>query len=128
MFTTKIVSLFRITSVLAAAAFELCASAATVPFTGSLEGHYTSVPGENPTTLVASGNASHLGRFSYSFLAEVSPDASTASGTVTFVAANGDKIYGDFTGETTSVDLPFIWLEEEVTVAGGTGRFENVTG
>src|SRR4051812_25830520 len=78
MFITKVVSLFRIASVLAAATCGLWASGATVPFKGSLEGHYTSVPGENPTTLVASGNASHLGRFSYSFLAELSPDASTA--------------------------------------------------
>ena len=103
-------------------------SAATVPFKGTLEGAYTSAPGENPTTMTASGKASHIGRFTYSFYAQVSPDASNASGTVQFIAANGDIIFAEFTGKTTLVELPLIWIEEDVTITGGTGRFVGVTG
>jgi hypothetical protein len=104
------------------------ALAATVPFKGALEGAYTSLPGENPTTMVASGKASHLGRFSYRFNAQVSPDATSAFGTVQFVGANGDKIFGEFSGEATLFELPLIWIEEEITITGGTGRFRGVTG
>ena len=104
------------------------ASAATVPFRGSMEGFYTSVPGINPTTLSASGKASHIGRFTFALEAEVTPDASSAFGTVEFIAANGDRIFGEFTGVATLIALPIIWIEENVTITGGTGRFARVTG
>ena len=104
------------------------ASAATVPFRGSMEGFYTSVPGINPATLSASGNASHLGRFTFMLEGQVSSDLLSAFGTVQFIAANGDKIFGEFIGEATLIELPIISIEENVTITGGTGRFADLTG
>ena len=120
----------QITGMLLTAAFAGSqASAATVPFRGSMEGIETAeVPGVQPAILSASGNASHIGRFTFALEAEVTPDASSAFGTVEFTAANGDKIFGEFTGVATLIALPIIWIEENVTITGGTGRFARITG
>lgn len=99
-----------------------------VPFRGSLEGFYTSVPGAQPAIVSAAGEASLIGRFTFALEAEVTPDASSAFGTVEFIAANGDRIFGEFTGVATLIAPPIILIEENVTVTGGTGRFAGATG
>jgi hypothetical protein len=127
---TKIITYLQITGLLVTATLAGSqALAATVPFRGSFEGVYTSPPGVNPTTtLSAWGHASHIGRFTAMWEAVVSPDGSSAVGTIQFIAANGDRIFGEFIGEATLIELPIIWIEENVTVRGGTGRFAGVTG
>jgi hypothetical protein len=99
-----------------------------VPFRGSLEGFYTSVPGVQPSTMSASGKASLIGRFAFAWEGEVTPDGSSAFGTVEFIAANGDRIFGEFTGVATLIAPPIIWIEENVTITGGTGRFADAAG
>jgi hypothetical protein len=126
---TKTSIYLRITTLLLGAAFAGSqASAATVPFRGSMEGFYTSAPGINPTTLSASGNASQIGRFTFMLEGEVTSDASSAFGTIEFITANGDSIFGEFIGVATFIAPPIIWIEENVTITGGTGRFADVTG
>ena len=99
-----------------------------VPFHGSVEGVYTSAPGVQPATFSASGVASHIGHFTFAWQGEVTPDASGALGSVEFTAANADKIYGEFSGVATLIAPPMIWIEEDVTITGGTGRFADATG
>jgi len=126
---TKTLLYLQMAAMLATAALASSqASAATVPFQGSMEGFYTSVPGINPATLSASGNASQIGRFTFTLEGQVSSDLLSAFGTIQFIAANGDWIFGEFIGAATLIELPIIWIEENVTITGGTGRFADVTG
>jgi len=103
-------------------------SSQELPFQGSLEGSYTSVPGVQPATFSASGTASHIGHFTFAWKGEVTPDAAGAFGIVEFTAANGDKIFAEFSGVATLIAPPIIWIEENVTITGGTGRFADATG
>ena len=114
---------------LTATLFSSQASAATVPFKASMEGLETpSIPPSQPALLSASGEASHLGRFTFNLEADVSDDLSVATGSVQFTAANGDKIFGSFVGVATAINLPIISIEEVITVTGGTGRFAGIEG
>ena len=66
-----------------------------LPFRGS----YTTVIDVPPPSAraTAEGTATHLGRFTGTFTAEV--DGNVGTGTFTFVAANGDQLSGTFLGE-----------------------------
>jgi len=65
-----------------------------VPFKGRLEGDVTITPLDPPYVQVdvdATGNATHLGRFSLDIPHVVNRATSTAIGSYEFTAANGDK-------------------------------------
>lgn len=80
-------------------------------------------------TASGSGTASQLGRFTVSY--EVAVDLTTVSGPASaeFVAANGDSIYANGTGQATETGTPGVFnVVENYTITGGTGRFAGASG
>jgi hypothetical protein len=104
-----------------------------VPFKGRLEGVVTITP-VNPPFIVdvlvsASGNATHLGRFTLAIPHQVNRATGTAIGTFQFTAANGDTLSADFSGQSMPTPTPgVIYIVETATITGGTGRFAGSTG
>ncbi len=103
-----------------------------VPFKGRFEGDVTVTPLVPPRLGVdvdATGNATHLGRFTLDIPHIVNAGNGTANGTYEFTAANGDKVYATFTGTATPTATPgVLYIEEAATITGGTGRFAGATG
>jgi hypothetical protein len=100
-----------------------------VPFKGDLEGQYGTPAGEFPLireSIHASGHATHLGRYTLDIAETVNLLQASATGTFTFIAANGDTLYGSFTGQAQPG--PLVSIVENAAVVGGTGRFEGATG
>jgi len=107
-----------------------------VPFKGILEGTYTRT-GSFPffhVELSGAGLATQLGVFTLDMPHDLNPLAPpplpTASGDFEFTAANGDTVYGTFTGRGGPSDIPGFTLrvEETMTITGGTGRFAGASG
>ena len=103
-----------------------------VPFKGRLGGDVAVTPLAPPFLQVdveATGKATHLGKFTLDIPHVVNPVTRTAIGTYEFTAANGDKVYAEFTGVATPTAIPgVLYIEETATVTGGTGRFAGATG
>jgi hypothetical protein len=103
-----------------------------VPFKGSFEGDVTVSPLAPPLVMVdveATGNASHLGLFTLDIPHVVNRATRAATGSYEFTAANGDKVYAEFTGLAMPTATPgVLYIEETATVTGGTGRFAGATG
>ena len=77
----------------------------------------------------ATGHATHLGLFTLDIPHVVNRANRTAIGTYEFTAANGDKVFADFTGLATPTATPgVLYIEEIGTITGGTGRFAGATG
>jgi hypothetical protein len=86
-----------------------------------------------PTMFVegtGSGNVTQLGLFTMSFQAEVFLQTLfAASESATLVAANGDMIFGEGSGQGTLTGTPgVVSIVETYTITGGTGRFADATG
>jgi hypothetical protein len=103
-----------------------------MPFKGSIEAVET-YQANGPTMLVTatgSGEATQLGRYTVSY--EVEVDLQTLSGTglsAHFVAANGDSLLAEGSGQATPTDDPTAFsIVETYTIIGGTGRFANASG
>ena len=96
-----------------------------LPFHGS----YTSVIEVPPPSArgTVDGTATHLGQFTGTLTAEVKAD-STATGTFTFTAANGDQLSGTFVGEGVFMPPNTATRTELATIENGTGRFAGATG
>ena len=96
---------------------------ASVPFKGNGLGQITGGVPNVSLTGVASGIATHLGKYTRTESLFFGPDG-TFTGDVTFESANGDLLIattaGAFTSETTAAGT--------YTFTGGTGRFEGTTG
>lgn len=76
------------------------------------------------TTTEATGTMSHLGRVTshWEHCPPVLPGQTAyTDGHVTFVAANGDELVGEY--EDADGDPPFV-----IEITGGTGRFEDASG
>ena len=102
---------------------------AVMPFKGTLEGRYGAPAGQFPLiseSIVATGEATLLGRYTLEIAETVNLLEATATGTFTFTAANGDTIHGTFTGQAQPGAL--VSITENATVVGGTGRFAGATG
>ena len=103
-----------------------------VPFKGRLEGDVTVTPLAAPFLQVdveAAGKATHLGKFTLDIPHVVNAADGTAIGSYEFTAANGDKVYAEFTGLATPTAIPgVLYIEETATITGGTGRFAGATG
>ena len=103
-----------------------------VPFKGRLEGDVAVTPLAPPFLQVdveATGKATHLGKFTLDIPHVVDPATRTAVGSYEFTAANGDKVYAEFTGIATPTATPgVLYIEETATITGGTGRFAGATG
>lgn len=78
-------------------------------------------------TLLGSGNASLLGRYTWaaSFLLDVA--TSTAVGTVTVTTADGSTLTGTTTGIGVAVN-GIAQIVETATITGGTGRLRGAAG
>ena len=79
-------------------------------------------------TVTGSGEATHLGRYPVSY--EVEVDLPTGTGlSAQYVAANGDSLFAEGTGQATPTDDPNVFVVVEIyTITGGTGRFAGATG
>jgi hypothetical protein len=74
----------------------------------------------------ATGQATHLGRFTRTETLVVNLLTGTFTGTLEFIAANGDRLTADVAGHFTSPNLDAAVGTYEFT--GGTGRFQNASG
>jgi len=98
----------------------------TLPFSGTLQATETVDGGLN--RLHGTGEATHLGRFTLlSEFTVIPPPVSTASGTATWTAANGDEIFTTVAGQAL-VTFPTAAIVETHTITGGTGRFAEASG
>jgi hypothetical protein len=77
-------------------------------------------------SVVAEGEATHLGH--YTLIGDFVVDVRFATGTgvYTLTAANGDMLFLDMEGHAVLTD--FTKTVANFTVTGGTGRFEGATG
>jgi hypothetical protein len=102
-----------------------------VPFTGSLEGVDIGTPVNPPFVLArvtATGNATQLGKFTYTELDTVDTSTRIGTGTFVFTAANGDTVFGTISGKATFTPPNALTIEENAIITGGTGRFAEATG
>jgi hypothetical protein len=75
------------------------------------------------------GNATHLGLFTYDLEAAVSLPSLSATASAALIAANGDIIFGEGSGQGTPTRTPnIVSIVETYTITGGTGRFAGATG
>jgi hypothetical protein len=52
-----------------------------------------------------------------------------SDGTITFISANGDELWGTYhTGTFGMLSPTVVWFEDTIVLSGGTGRFVNATG
>lgn len=106
-------------------------ASAGVPFKGTIKAVETQTI-EFPYMYVNGqgwGNATHLGRYAYSFQGTVYIPELMGEMTDTFTAANGDKIFAQGTGQAAPSGTPgYNLIKMNLTITGGTGRFEGVTG
>lgn len=72
-----------------------------------------------------SGTASHIGQFSFTMLQTINLATLTGSGSFVLAFPSGDKIYGSLLG---AVDPSNGHIVLSLTIAGGTGRFQDATG
>ena len=105
----------------------------TVPFKGKLEGIADPPQFEPPPStsftahLLASGNATHLGRFTMDYTHRVT--GLNGIGAATFTAANGDTLTTTAEGMATPASSPTAFtVVENHTITGGTGRFAGASG
>jgi hypothetical protein len=103
-----------------------------LPFKGSIEALET-YQVNGPTMLVmatGSGEATHLGRYTVTYEVAVDLPTGTGSGiSAHYVAANGDSLFAEGSGQATPTDDPSVFVVvENYTITGGTGRFDGATG
>jgi len=82
-------------------------------------------------TADTTGRIAHLGRSTAHLEGSVTPTGPltfTTAGTVTVVAANGDKLFATFSGSGTNDGSGNTEGTQVTTITGGTGRFENASG
>ena len=104
----------------------------SLPFKGTIEALETyQVNGPTMSvTASGSGESTHLGRYTVTY--EVQVDLPTGTGTglsAQYVAANGDSLFAEGSGQATPTDDPSVFVVVETyTITGGTGRFDGATG
>jgi len=114
------------------AALASTSSNKPLPFKGSIESVET-YQANGPTVFVTatgSGEATQLGRYTVSYEVEVDLPTGTGTGlSAHFVAANGDSLFAEGTGQATPTEDPAVFsIVETLTITGGTGRFANASG
>ena len=93
-------------------------------FKGSGEGVVTEYVSPVNWIIDYTGNATHLGKFTRREDVTFDFGAFTFTGTIVFVAADGDELWTDFSGHFTGPNS----VEATYTFTGGTGRFTDATG
>src|SRR5207253_7048947 len=105
-----------------------------LPFEGSLQRHEidTRQGGPPPTTVIADGSATgiatHVGQFSFSYQLKVTLANGTATGSAQLIAANGDSIFTTVAGSSEPTAPGVLSITEIDTITGGTGRFAGAQG
>ena len=105
-----------------------------VPFEGSLDAVVTITPINPPVVSVhleGTGNASHLGRYTFEMTAVVNQATRTQAGPAPIVitAANGDTITAEGSGGQATLVAPGVLsIVDPATITGGTGRFAGASG
>jgi hypothetical protein len=112
--------------IVAGAASTQATGGSELPFSGTLQANETVAGALHQ--LSGTGEATHLGRFTLlSEFTVIPPPVSTASGTATWIAANGDEIFTTVAGQAV-ITFPTAALVETHTITGGTGRFDEASG
>jgi hypothetical protein len=122
--------------VLAALTLPVYAMAgAQVPFKGSDVGTFTLTAGGVcwegwfQVDITGSGNATHLGRYTYVARECFNPLSGAFGGTFTLTAANGDEVRGTYDGQVSgTLDPDVAAYHESADITGGTGRFAGASG
>ena len=121
------------TGVLAGTTLVAAASARKeLPLRGSFEAVETHQP-NLPfvfVTATGSGESTRLGRFTLRYEVTVNVQTGVGSGlSAHFVAANGDSLFAEGSGQATPTETPGILkIVETYTITGGTGRFAGAHG
>ena len=99
-----------------------------VPFRGTFQATETFSTADDPMNhLVATGTATHLGRFTLTSDFTVDQATAKAVGTAVWTAANGGQLFTTVTGEAV-VTFPNAAIVETHVITGGTGRFAGASG
>ena len=111
-----------------------------VPFKGAMQGTDRDGALNFPILQVftnGAGTGTHLGEFSYSQENALDVTKGTGTGSIHWIAANGDTIDTTFTAVGGPTDAPplcpglgdtFLKITEMHTITGGTGRFAGAHG
>jgi hypothetical protein len=107
-----------------------------VPLKGSFSATSTVAPGRCAVltnSISGTGQISHLGHFTTAQSHCIDPTGTDplafTEGVFTFTAANGDTIFGTYSGHLVPTATPGLFqLDGVFTIEGGTGRFANASG
>ena len=102
-----------------------------LPFKGTLQSveTYVVTPPIMAVTANGSGNATYLGQYAISYEVEVNLETLAGVGSAQIVAANGDVLYANLSGQATPTGTTDVFnVVEEFTITGGTGRFASASG
>ena len=131
----------RVAAALAAILFATSPALAKdqVPFRGSFVTTFSFAPiSFDPPLLTGNvhvdgvGQVLHLGRTTMnddfvSVINVVTGDGTLGSGTLRWIAANGDELHGSLTGTSTTIGPGLIAFTGTFSFSGGTGRFRDAT-
>jgi hypothetical protein len=126
--------LFSVLALIALLSFPVLAQDEQgIPFKATVSGTVTAPVPINSTTIFAvgtgGGKGTVLGKFTYVIPHYVNLANGTLTGVIAMTAANGDVLLGTVVGQVTPTATPgVITLYEEITITGGTGRFEDAAG
>ena len=107
------------------------AAANETPFRGNVQAVEAQVVVFPTLSVNGTGNgiATHLGKFTMTYEGEVNLLTRVGMGSIEFIAANGDRVFADFVGQSTPTGTPnVVSIVETATITGGTGRFAGATG
>jgi hypothetical protein len=104
-----------------------------MPLKGAESGTFgLSVPCEGGVVLdvAGTGHTTQLGNYSGRYRECLNPaTGAVTDGTFTLTAANGDKVYGTYSGQATPTQDPnVVNYEDPGVITGGTGRFADASG
>jgi hypothetical protein len=136
MFRRSLAAAFALALVVVSGLAGSAMAGEPLPFKGSLEGlHVSRTPLDPPLVydvFEVAGDAAHLGEYDLVIEAVVNFGTlpPTATGTLTFTAANGDELVADFTGSSALVVPGLVLITELATIDPdrSTGRFAGATG
>ncbi len=107
------------------------------PFKGTAQGYgmvqedLSCPPVDLRSVFTTTGRATHMGKLQLDFY-NCTPPGSTVTGIeMTFVAANGDKVFADYAAAglpPVGPDPMLLEITYEFEITGGTGRFEGASG
>jgi hypothetical protein len=80
--------------------------------------------------VTGTGHTTHLGNYSGNYRECLDPaTGAVTAGTFTLTAANGDKVFGTYSGQAFPTDDPnVVKYEDPGVITGGTGRFAGTHG